>query len=366
MQDLKKYLLEDLFEMRLTAYSTACQFNDEKDNLLNAFSSAVQMLYVALNENKKILVCGNGGSASDVEHMAGEIVGRFGFDRPSLPCVSLCGPTATFTAIANDYGYENVFARQVQGFGQSGDVLIGLSTSGNSKNIVKAFEEAKKNNIKTIAMTGAKESLLSKLADICIRVPSVFTPRIQEIHGIIIHSMCRAIELMTFKDHPEKPVLPYNKLIKGKKELAELANAIKPYKSVFTNGCFDILHPGHVYILQECRKQGDLLIVGLNSDDSIKRLKGASRPYHKFSDRANVLSALECVDYVIEFSDDTPLKLIETLTPKVLIKGGDYTIETVVGADHVIKNGGEVKIIPLLEGHSTTAILANGNMKGER
>ena len=208
-------------------------------------------------------------------------------------------------------------------------------------------------------MTGTKTSKLSEIADICMRVPSHLTPRIQEIHGLIIHSMCRAVEYMIFKDHLIKPALPAKKIIKDKHEIEKLAEAIKGYKSVFTNGCFDILHPGHVYILQECRKRGDLLIVGLNSDNSIKRLKGESRPYHKFNDRANVLAALECVDYIIEFSDDTPKKLIETLTPNILIKGGDYTVETVVGADHVMKNGGEVVIIPLLKGHSTTAILNN-------
>ena len=184
---------------------------------------------------------------------------------------------------------------------------------------------------------------------------STKTPRIQEIHSILIHSLCRAIEDEIF-NKASAPALPSKKILKGE-EIKVLADAIKGYKSVFTNGCFDILHPGHVYILNECRKQGELLIVGLNSDDSIKRLKGPTRPYHKFEDRANVLAALECVDYVIGFSEDTPKNLIEALTPNILIKGGDYTPETVVGADWVTSHGGKVVIIPLLEGHSTTAIL---------
>lgn len=346
---MKNYLLEDLQALKQVIESS------KNSSLIEDFSKAAAMLTNALKKGNKILVCGNGGSASDAEHMAGEIVGRFGYDRPSLPCISLCTPSATFTAISNDYGYEKVFSRQVQGLGKSGDVLIGISTSGNSANIVEAFKTAKEMNVSTIALTGSKDSKLSQLSDLTLRSGSTKTPRIQEIHSIIIHSLCRIIEDEIF-DKSTTPALPSQKILTGK-EINILAEAIKGYKSVFTNGCFDILHPGHVYILKECRRYGELLIVGLNTDDSIKRLKGPSRPYHKFEDRANVLAALECVDYVIGFDEDTPKNLIETLTPKVLIKGGDYTPETVVGADWVTANGGECVIIPLLEGHSTTKIL---------
>lgn len=346
---MENYFLDDLQAFKQVI------FTSKDSELPNNFSKAAKLLVDALKNGKKILICGNGGSASDAEHMAGEIVGRFGYDRPSLPCISLCTPSATFTAISNDYGYEKVFSRQVSGLGYEGDVLIGISTSGNSTNIVEAFKEAQSKSISTIAMTGSKDSKLSALANITLRAGSTKTPRIQEIHSILIHSLCRAIEDEIF-NKASAPALPSKKILKGE-EIKVLADAIKGYKSVFTNGCFDILHPGHVYILNECRKQGELLIVGLNSDDSIKRLKGPTRPYHKFEDRANVLAALECVDYVIGFSEDTPKDLIEALTPNILIKGGDYTPETVVGADWVTSHGGKVVIIPLLEGHSTTAIL---------
>jgi D-sedoheptulose 7-phosphate isomerase len=347
---MKDYLLEDLNQLRLTMTSVGPE-------LTVSFANATTMVADCLKSGGKLIVCGNGGSAADVEHLAGEIVGRFGFDRPSLPCISLCTPSATFTAIANDYGYENVFKRQVQGFAQPGDVLIGISTSGNSANVVAAFEQAREMGIKTIAMTGSRDSKLTGLADICLRSPSEKTPRIQEIHGIIVHSLCRAVEEILF---PEKvpACLPPGKIISAA-ELDQFALALKAWRSVFTNGCFDVLHPGHVYVLSEARKLGDLLIVGLNSDASIGRLKGPQRPYHRFADRAAVLAALNFVDYVIEFDEDTPARLIEALTPKVLVKGGDYSIETIVGAPHVMKNGGEVKVIPLLEGHSTTGILNN-------
>ena len=127
---------------------------------------------------------------------------------------------------------------------------------------------------------------------------------------------------------------------------------------VFTNGVFDILHAGHVTYLEESRALGDVLVVGLNSDASVRRLKGPSRPINTQDDRARVLSALRCVDHVVIFDDDTPLAVITALLPDVLVKGGDYTRDTVVGADVVEHHGGKVEIIPLLEGRSTTSIIA--------
>ena len=125
----------------------------------------------------------------------------------------------------------------------------------------------------------------------------------------------------------------------------------------FTNGCFDLLHPGHLQCLREAAKLCDKLIVGLNDDASVKRLKGDSRPIQSETMRAMILSHLPFVDAVMLFSEDTPANLIEAITPEILIKGGDYSESEIVGADHVIKNGGKVQTIPLLDGHSTTAIL---------
>jgi D-beta-D-heptose 7-phosphate kinase/D-beta-D-heptose 1-phosphate adenosyltransferase len=126
---------------------------------------------------------------------------------------------------------------------------------------------------------------------------------------------------------------------------------------VFTNGCFDIIHPGHVTILEAAAGMGDLLVVGLNTDESVKRLKGPGRPVQPLESRAAVLSALRFVDCVVPFGEDTPLELITILEPDVLVKGGDYSPETVVGADIVTALGGEVRIVPLFPGHSTTGIL---------
>ncbi|MBI3260419.1 MAG: D-glycero-beta-D-manno-heptose 1-phosphate adenylyltransferase [Ignavibacteriae bacterium] len=135
----------------------------------------------------------------------------------------------------------------------------------------------------------------------------------------------------------------------------ELRSASK--KIVFTNGCFDILHSGHVTYLSSAKKLGDVLIIGLNTDASVRRLKGENRPVNSEDDRAIVINALKSVDYVVLFDEDTPLELITLLKPDILVKGGDYTPETIVGADTVLRNGGSVIVIPLVAGKSTTAII---------
>jgi D-beta-D-heptose 7-phosphate kinase/D-beta-D-heptose 1-phosphate adenosyltransferase len=128
-------------------------------------------------------------------------------------------------------------------------------------------------------------------------------------------------------------------------------------KIVFTNGCFDIIHSGHIYYLGEAKKAGDILIIGLNSDNSVRRLKGNDRPVNNESDRAMVLDALKFVDYVTIFEEDTPYELIKLLQPDILVKGGDYNADEIVGADIVRENGGEVLIIPYIKGKSTTELI---------
>ena len=128
-------------------------------------------------------------------------------------------------------------------------------------------------------------------------------------------------------------------------------------KVVFTNGCFDVLHRGHVTYLAKARDLGDCLVVGLNSDASVKRLKGENRPLNNEKDRALLLAALSFVDYIIIFEEDTPKNLIEQVKPNILVKGGDYQIDNIVGADFVMKNGGQVLTIPFVDGYSSTKII---------
>ncbi len=125
-------------------------------------------------------------------------------------------------------------------------------------------------------------------------------------------------------------------------------------KIVFTNGCFDILHVGHIRYLSEAKSLGDILVIGINSDKSVKELKGPSRPINSLSDRALILSELRYVDYVISFEEQTPLELIKIIMPDILVKGGDYTVETVVGSSEVIHSGGQVKLLQFHEGYSST------------
>jgi len=158
---------------------------------------------------------------------------------------------------------------------------------------------------------------------------------------------------------------PGEKLLDHRHLAAVVATLRRAHRRVvFTNGCFDLLHPGHIKLLAEARRQGDVLIVGLNSDASVERLKGAGRPILSQTDRAQVLGGLDAVDFVVVFEEDTPEKLIELIRPQVLVKGGDYVEATVVGAPFVHSYGGEVVLIPLVEGRSTTSMVAK--MKGGR
>ena len=139
--------------------------------------------------------------------------------------------------------------------------------------------------------------------------------------------------------------------------LGRILELFNKEKIVFTNGCFDILHPGHIHILDQAKSYGDMLIVGLNSDNSIKRLKGPTRPKVSQNDRLKILSSIKFVDYVVLFDEETPLKLIEKIKPNFLVKGGDYILEDIVGREFVEKNGGQVKIVKLLEGHSSSSLI---------
>jgi D-sedoheptulose 7-phosphate isomerase len=167
-------------------------------DLLKSIEQSANMIIDALHSGHKILFCGNGGSAADAQHLAAELSGRFYFDRPPLPAEALHCNTSYLTAVANDYGYEEVYARIVRGAGNSGDVLIGLSTSGNSENILKAFEVAQEKGLKIIAFTGESGGKMKACTDILLNVPSHDTPRIQEAHITLGHIICELVEAALF------------------------------------------------------------------------------------------------------------------------------------------------------------------------
>lgn len=170
----------------------------ENAELQQRIESAVTTITNAFNNGKKVLFCGNGGSAADAQHLAAEFSGRFYKDRKALPAEALHCNTSYLTAVANDYSYDAVYARIIDGIGQQGDVLVGLSTSGNSGNILKAFEVAKSKGVVTIGLTGESGGKMKELSDILLNVPSNDTPRIQESHIMIGHIICQLVEEQIF------------------------------------------------------------------------------------------------------------------------------------------------------------------------
>lgn len=168
------------------------------EQLLSAIERAADVVTEAYRRGNKTLLAGNGGSAADAQHLAGEFVSRFYFDRPGIPSIALTTDTSILTAISNDYGFERLFARQIQAQGCAGDVFIGISTSGNSPNIVEAFKECKRRGIFSIGLTGSNPCAMDTLCDICIKVPSACTPRIQESHIMVGHIICTIVERELF------------------------------------------------------------------------------------------------------------------------------------------------------------------------
>src|SRR5437588_2280794 len=165
---------------------------------LSTIAEVSELLVSALRQGAKVLLFGNGGSAADAQHIAAELVGRFAFNRPALPALALSVNSSCVTAIGNDYGFDQVFMRQLEALAQSGDVAIGISTSGNSANVVQALVAAKKKGLRTVALTGQTGGALLDKADHCICVPSKETPRIQECHILIGHILSELIERELF------------------------------------------------------------------------------------------------------------------------------------------------------------------------
>jgi D-sedoheptulose 7-phosphate isomerase len=170
----------------------------ENQPLIDVIVEVVKACVEVYRKGKKTMLAGNGGSAADAQHIAAELVGRYGFDRPSIPSLALTTDSSNLTAIGNDYGYDKVFSRQLEGMAQEGDLFIGISTSGNSQNIINAFESAKDRGVTTVALVGRDGGKMATMADYAIIVPSNATPRIQESHILIGHILCDIIEKELF------------------------------------------------------------------------------------------------------------------------------------------------------------------------
>lgn len=173
--------------------------NDE--NLKKKIDDAITIITTAFRNGNKVFFCGNGGSAADAQHLAAEFSGRFYRDRKALHSEALHCNTSYLTAVANDYSYDSIYSRIVEGICNEGDVLVGLTTSGNSQNIVNAFESAKKNKVKTIALTGKTGGKLKQESDVLLNMPSTVTPRIQEAHILVGHIICELVEENLFPEN---------------------------------------------------------------------------------------------------------------------------------------------------------------------
>jgi D-sedoheptulose 7-phosphate isomerase len=170
----------------------------DNEELLSTVGKVVDVIVEAFKEGNRVYFCGNGGSAADAQHLAAEFSGRFYADRKALPAEALHCNTSYLTAVANDYSYEMIYSRIINGIGEAGDVLIGLSTSGNSANIIKAFEIARQKGIITIGFTGLSGGQMKALSDYLINIPSADTPRIQESHIMVGHIICQLVEEKMF------------------------------------------------------------------------------------------------------------------------------------------------------------------------
>lgn len=193
--NMKKFITDSINETIKTLQALSV------DDLQNhVISCAINSCVDVLNKGGKILLAGNGGSAADSQHIAAEFVSKFNFDRPGLAAIALTTDSSILTAIGNDYGYENCFSRQIEAIGNDGDVFIAYSTSGKSRNILKALEVAKAKNITTIGFTGNKMAGMEDLCDILIKAPSSKTSLIQECHAVIGHLICAQVEKAIFGD----------------------------------------------------------------------------------------------------------------------------------------------------------------------
>jgi D-sedoheptulose 7-phosphate isomerase len=189
--------MEKIKDIIKASIATKQQFLSD-DTLLQTLQHIVTVMVKAFKDGKRVYFCGNGGSAADAQHLAAEFSGRFYTDRKALPAEALHCNTSYLTAVANDYSFDVIYSRIVDGIGQTGDVLVGLSTSGNSANIIKAFESAKQKGMITVGLTGLSGGQMKSLSDYLINIPSTDTPRIQESHILAGHIICQLVEEQYF------------------------------------------------------------------------------------------------------------------------------------------------------------------------
>jgi phosphoheptose isomerase len=317
---------------------------------------AAEVVRGALITGKKVLLCGNGGSAADAQHIAAELVGRFVAERRPLPAIALTTDTSALTAIANDYGYEHVFARQIEAIGTEGDVLVAITTSGSSKNVIAAREAARRRGMKIVGLTGARGTVFAEACDAAVVAPSTITARIQECHITVGHIICEVVDRYFTASLLSEPLackqMSIDDLVAWRHERRRRGQVV-----AWTNGVFDLLHVGHLRSLRAARSFGDVLVVGVNDDASTRSLKGSTRPIYPVEDRVELLAGLDVVDAIFVFGEATPERALSTIKPDVHVKGSDYADKPMPERAIVEAYGGRVELVPIVPGRSTTAAL---------
>jgi rfaE bifunctional protein nucleotidyltransferase chain/domain len=338
---------------------------------------AAHAIAEAIERGGKLITFGNGGSAADAQHVAAEFVGRFDADRRSLAAISLTTDSSALTAIGNDFGFEQIFARQLQGIGRPGDVALAISTSGRSPNVLAGVEAARQIGITTIGLTGDAPNPLADHSDISIVVPSRATPRVQECQFALEHVLCECVEAILFPESATGGVAMGASDLPGHRRSSEKVATMEALVTqrqewrrrgkvvVWTNGCFDLLHMGHLKSLEAAAELGDVLIVGLNDDTSVRAIKGPDRPVVPAGERAALLAAMEVVDRVVVFGEQTPEEPLRLLQPDIHCKGEDYAPpdgKPIPELSVVEGYGGKVVFIPLVESRSTSSLIESARV----
>jgi D-sedoheptulose 7-phosphate isomerase len=326
------------------------------DSQIEQIETLAKGISDALKSGKILYAFGNGGSAAEAQHFTTELIGRFKENRKSLPAISLCSDISAMTCIANDFGYDAIFSRQVEGLVKEGDFVFGFTTSGKSKNVIAGLDAARKMGGVAILITGQAPLAVNDLADIAIQIGGSETAIIQESHLMLIHILSELIEINLELKHP--PVQNQNPRIiydyDFKRQLLPNQKSI-----VWVNGCFDILHEGHLLLLSTASRAGSFLVVGINSDSSVRKLKGDSRPVIPEMSRARTLAQLPFVDLVVIFSEEDPREILKVVRPNVVLKGDNYRTENFKEKDFLLEINCEILFTPHIEGVSSSALIRN-------
>ena len=317
-------------------------------------AAAGELVAHALSSGKRAYIFGNGGSAACATHFAAEFTGKLKEDRPPLPVVSLTTDASALTAIANDYGFDHVYARQITALARPGDVVIGLSTSGRSENVRRAFLAAHEAGAETLALVGTVDELGARRT---VHVGVSETARVQELHDLILHEIAQVTERVLFADLPYDSSASRFGLVLEGDELAQLRDwaDASGQSIVSTNGVFDLLHDGHIASLQAAKREGDRLVVLINGDESVRRLKGDGRPIRPLEDRIRDLGRVMAVDHVVVMDDLDPRRLLGLLRPDAHAKGAEYAEGQLLEAETVIAGGGRIVYLDRVAGYSTSS-----------